>query len=83
MQNKTSLRAQREGRSPQDAELEPHLLSVEKIKQSISIFFFLKQQQHNTLRYHFTVIRMSFIKKNTNKKHWQGGEARGTLVQQF
>ena len=79
MQNKTSLRAQREGRSPQSAELEPHLLSVEKIKQSISIFF-LKQQQHNTLRYHFTVIRMSFIKKNTNLKHWQGGEARGTLV---
>jgi len=37
MQIKTSLRAQREARNPQGAELEPHLLSVEKIKQSLNL----------------------------------------------
>ena len=37
MQIKTSLRAQREARNPQGAKLEPHLLSVEKIKQSLNL----------------------------------------------
>ena len=33
-----------------------------------------------TMRYHFTLVRMSIIKKSTNNKFWRGCGEKGTLL---
>ena len=37
-------------------------------------------QIKNTMRHHFTPVRMTVIKKNTNNKCWRGCREKGTLV---
>ena len=32
------------------------------------------------MRYHFTIVRMTIIKKNANNECWQGCGAKGNLV---
>ena len=41
---------------------------------------FREMQIEITMRYHLTPVRMPFIKKNTNNKHWQECGEKGTLV---
>ena len=40
----------------------------------------IKKMQIKTMSYHLTPLRMAIIKKNTNKKYWQGCGEKGTLA---
>jgi len=39
-----------------------------------------KMQTETKMKYHFTLVRMTIIKKSTNNKHWRSYGEKGTLV---
>ena len=50
------------------------------IKICLTLLIIREMQIKTTMRYHFTAVRMTIIKKSTNNKCWRECEEKGTLL---
>ena len=46
----------------------------------LSITYYQRNANQNTVRYHLTPVKMDAIKKSTNNKCWKGCREKGTLL---
>ena len=57
-----------------------HTDSQQAHEKMLTLLMIREMQIKTKVSYHFTCVRMTMIKKNTNNKYWQECGAMGTLV---
>ena len=55
-------------------------MTKKHMKRSSTSLLIREMQFKTTMRYHFTLVRMTLIKKSTNNKYWKGCGEKGMLL---
>ena len=70
-------------RNPMDCSMPgfpvPHHL-LESVQVYVHSLFIREMQVRTIMRYHFTPIRVTIVKKSTDNKRWRGRGKKGTLL---